>query len=156
GLDRDETWTLSRGGWSMVPSPELGNRSTSALAFDAARQQIVMFGGASNVGPPLDDTWAYDPGSWSQHVPAASPPRLTGHVMAFDAARGSTVLFGGHDGSAAVRDDTWTWTGTNWQATAPAHKPTARSNAAMGCDPIRRQIVLFGGSDDVDALGDTW
>jgi hypothetical protein len=82
-------------------------RSDHALAYDAARQVVVLFGGWT--GAVAGDTWEFDGGSWSFRSPAPAPSARDSHGMAFDSLRGVTVLFGGLD--VARSAETWEWTG---------------------------------------------
>src|SRR5688572_4916037 len=71
-------------------------RSDVPMAYDAARQRIVLFGGRIDSGvAPLGQTWEWDGSSWSLQNPAASPPPRHSHALAYDAARQRIVLFGG-------------------------------------------------------------
>jgi hypothetical protein len=65
-----------------------------AMAFDAARGQIVLFGGLGPSGP-MNDTWVWDGANWVQKFPDTSLPAREHHAMAFDGARGEVVPFGG-------------------------------------------------------------
>ncbi|MFN7973093.1 MAG: Ig domain-containing protein [Acidobacteriota bacterium] len=127
-------------------------RSGHALAYDATRSRIVVFGGTQGAA----ETWEYDGTAWTRGPSA--PAGLTarrGHAMAFDAARSRVVLFGGTDG-ATLYDDTWEYDGSGWTAgpTAPAGL-TPRSNHAMAFHVGLGRTVLFGG-DDGTLRRDTW
>jgi hypothetical protein len=91
------------------------------MAYDAARGQVVLFGGSCSSGG-LNDTWVWDGANWVQKFPATSPPARWAHAMAYDAARGQVVLFGG-TGSSFFLNDTWVWDGTNWVQKFPATIP---------------------------------
>jgi hypothetical protein len=93
-------------GWT--PARVLDRRSQHALAYDAARQRVVLFGGW-NTGY-LFDTWEWDGGTWSQRSPSASPSARFGHALAYDVARQRVVLFGGQ-GPTGHLSDTWAPTG---------------------------------------------
>jgi hypothetical protein len=73
------------------------------MAYDAARQRVVMSGG-NGVGQFLRDTWEWDGVVWIRQDTATSPPLLREHAMAYDAARQRIVMFEGSPGSSA---DTW-------------------------------------------------
>ena len=123
-------------------------RGDHAMAFDAARQRVVLFGGYS-----LGDTWSWDGATWTQRTPAASPPARYGHAMAYDAVRQRVVLFGGADtGDGRRLSDTWEWDGATWTKRMPVTSPQARDSLAMAYDAARQRVVLFGGA----GLGDTW
>jgi len=84
------------------------------MAYDAARRQVVLFGGVNpNSGVLLNDTWVWDGSNWTQKSPQTSPPAREGHAMAYDIARGRVVLFGGLDAKMNTLNDTWLWDGIN-------------------------------------------
>ena len=64
-------------------------RGYHAMAYDAVRQRVVLFGG-SNTNTILNDTWEYDGTTWTQRTPATSPSARGAHAMAYDAARDVT------------------------------------------------------------------
>src|SRR5688572_14660643 len=88
-----------------VRAPVLEPRSGAVMAYDAARERVVLFGGQGSIG--LGDTWEWDGVSWAQQNPAASPTVRQDHAMAYDAARQRVVLFGGFSNGSGVRGDTW-------------------------------------------------
>src|SRR5437773_313852 len=91
-------------------------RDYVALAYDVARERVVLFGGYDGSEPPLADTWEWDGSTWKQRNPAQSPPGRIDHALAYDEARKRVVLFGGN-GSVSVADtlgDTWEWDGIRW------------------------------------------
>jgi hypothetical protein len=131
------------------PTPHYGH----AMAYDTARGQVVLFGGAD--GPFLaNDTWVWDGTNWTQKSPTSAPSWRYMHGMAYDAARGQVVLFGGYDGSN--RNDTWVWDGTNWTQKYPLNSPTPRNTHALAYDAAHGQVVLFGGNDSTGVRNDTW
>jgi hypothetical protein len=71
------------------------------MAYDVARQRVVLFGGA-DATTALADTWEWDGAIWIQRNPAASPTPRSLSATAYDAARQRVVLFSG-DGLG----DTW-------------------------------------------------
>jgi hypothetical protein len=62
------------------------------MAFDWARERVVLFGG---IGPGgfVSDTWEWDGTDWIQRFPAISPPATEQLAMTYDLARGRLVLF---------------------------------------------------------------
>jgi pyruvate/2-oxoacid:ferredoxin oxidoreductase beta subunit len=128
--------------WVKVTS-YLTARDQHAMAYDAARGQVVLFGGVGYSGT-LNDTWVWDGTNWVEKTPTTRPSGRYGHAMAYDAARGQVVLFGGHDASGPL-SDTWVWDGTNWVQKFPSVNPPWRYGHAMAYDAARGQVVLFGG-----------
>ena len=96
-----------------------------AMAYDAAADRTVLFGGSLAGNVRINDTWLFDGKDWAQAAPAVSPPARAGHPLAYDISRGRVVLFGGI-GVGGVLSDTWEWDGTTWTAATPATVPPAR------------------------------
>ena len=132
---------FSGGSGSAVNPPA---RSSAAMAFDAARGQVVMFGGRAADGQLLGDTWTWDGGSWTQQHPAVSPSPRSQSVMAFDAAHGVVLLYGGFAPGAGpdTSRQTWTWDGSNWHQMTTAHSPAATGE--MAYDAKRNQVIFVG------------
>lgn len=149
----DETWVWDGLGWTQKsPANKPPARSAHLMAFDAARSQIVVFGGSVG-GPPGNDTWVWDGTTWTQKFPATNPPARLSAGMVYDSALQKILLMGGSDGSPNALSDTWAWDGTNWTQLASA--PITRSNFAVAYDEIRHQTVVFGGRNAGGYLGDT-
>ncbi len=138
--------------WESVMSP--GPRVGPVMAYDAANQSVILFGG-SNGTSYLGDTWEFWHNMWVDLTPTESPSPRDNATMAFDAAEGYLVLFGGYDGH--VLGDTWAFARGEWHQLSPATSPSAREDATMSYDNTTGQLVLFGGmSASGAALGDTW
>ena len=61
-----DTWEWDGAEWTQVADTGPGARALNGLAYDAAREQVVLFGGADSAGNVLDDTWAWDGTEWTQ------------------------------------------------------------------------------------------
>ena len=114
------------------------------MAFDAARQTVVMFGGEAN-GVFLADTWEWTPAGWTQRN-AQGPVARQGHAMAYDSVRQRTVLFGGVTQASQNLADTWEWNGSAWIPRFSSVVPPARNGHGMAFDPLRGRTVVVGGS----------
>lgn len=156
-----DTWELNGNRWTER-TPASGAppaRSWHAMAYDAARQRTVLFGGyGAQPQMTLGDTWEWDGVAWVQR---ASGPAKAGHAMAYDSHRGVVVLFGGNP----LGGQTWEWDGESWTL-RPVIGPPPRSRTALAFDSQRRRTVMFGGSwgggaasvydDTWEWDGDTW
>ncbi len=121
-----------------------GGRNSHAMAYDAVRQEVVLFGGYNGGG--LADTWVWRGGpNWIRLLPPASPPDRWNAGMVWDAARQQIVLFGGTRNTGRL-NDTWTWNGTNWTQLTPTTSPTARDSVCIAYDAARQRVVMFGGN----------
>lgn len=141
---------------TSAPSP----RCCSAIAYDAARQYTLLFGGGPSGQPnpdPHNDTWVWRKG-WHQLAPPASPPRRNSSAAAYDASTATVVLFGGTGVGGNTLNDTWTWDGVTWTRQFPPVSPPPRlfDSQGMAYDAATQTVVLFGGSSNNVALGDTW
>lgn len=143
-----DTWVFAGGKWikkapETAPSPREGH----AMAFDATRKEVVLFGGtAAGSSNPLSDTWIWNGANWKQVHPAHHPPARLWHSMAYDPVHREVVLFGG-DGGAYFLNDTWLWNGTDWQeARRQKVPPEVRTNAGLDYDATKGKMVLFSGS----------
>jgi hypothetical protein len=138
-----------------------------AMAFDSARNRVVLFGGDGGQGNGLADTWEWNGTTWSQIADFGPDPCLAA-AMVFKGDR--AALFGGIDSVNAapaprVLQNTWEWDGRHWTQRQDIG-PGPRWRHAMAFDRARSRIVLFGGvrifaapndpalADNV--LGDTW
>ncbi|MBK8978787.1 MAG: hypothetical protein IPM29_23045 [Planctomycetes bacterium] len=145
-------------GWSEIaPKQAPPLRSGAALASDADRGTVTLFGGVTLADGVLDDTWSWDGQRWTEHRPIVRPPARHEHALA-NAGNGRMLLFGGRATEVGIPllGDTWEWNGRQWLARIPVAAPSPRADHAMAVDPLRQRIVLFGGSDTNGDLDDTW
>jgi hypothetical protein len=153
GADRErfgDTWEFDGQAWRRMetaegPSP----RNGAAMAYDAVRRQVVLFGGS---GGPRADTWEWDGSAWVR-VEAPTPGRYN-CAMAYDVRLKEVVRFGGWDGETR-RGGTWRYDGRGWEAVSDGG-PEPRNHASMAYDDSRGVLVLFGGHDGDLVFGDTW
>ena len=147
-----DTWIWTGRDWRRLhPATSPPARHNADVIYDAATQNVVLFGGYD--GRYLGDTWTWDGATWTeQHsMPLGTTPlpRDTGSFV-YDAATGTGVLYGGFDGTQAFVD-TWTWNGT-WTRQTPATSPADPTYAWMAAyDAVTQQVLLFGEDD-----GQTW
>jgi hypothetical protein len=137
--------------WSTVsPAASPPPLRSAAVAYDAANQTVVLFGGILADGSLSPNTWVWDGTSWSEHPAAttSSPSARSGASMAFDATARpypQLILFGGRDASGMPLQDTWAWNGASWNPIFPTSSPGARFGAAMAYDG-HGNLILFGGT----------
>ena len=151
-------WNGDSGQWSEISRedaavPWPGARSGHAMAWDQARNVLVLFGGGSAQNPRRSPT----PGNGMGRRPCGrtapsrrSPGARAGHTMYYDAGRQRTVLFGG-SGETGEDAELWEWNGDagTWTKinlpTFAAGLPRARYDHAMVFDSDRNTGLLFGG-----------
>jgi Galactose oxidase, central domain len=140
--------------WTQKQDVGPSARGGHAIAYDAARQRVVLFGGRAAGATPQGDTWEWDGENWTQVADTGPDPRA-GHALAFDANRQRAVLFGGEAGESALRGDTWEWDGEDWTQVADTG-PDARLGHALAFDTTRQRALLFGGEAGSGLQADTW
>jgi hypothetical protein len=155
--DFSDTWEWDGAAWiERTPATSPPLRFGHAMAYDAARGRVVLFGGYDLLaGLALADTWEWDGNTWVEAAPAATPPGRYGHSMVYDSVRQRVVLFGGAGNDDRLAD-TWEWDGRTWLERTPAASPPPRDFGACVYDGARGRAVLFGGFDGASPLADTW
>jgi len=150
---RADTWVWDGTNWTQKrPLNTPPDHSLHAMAYDASRRQVVLYGGQID-GNSRADTWVWDGANWTQKHPANSPRPQLSDAMAYDAAREQIVLVTNPE--AGSRVDTWAWDGRDWSRTVSSSSPPARSAHSMVYDAARNQVVLFGGAG-TRYYNDTW
>src|SRR5581483_8363800 len=146
------TWELDAQAWHDNSGQHPAGLVGPALAYDGARQRVVMFGGYSMWTGASADTWEWDGMTWSLRNPEHAPAGRSGAAFAWDATLSRAVLFGGSDTSAWL-SDTWLWDGTSWTQSASTAMPAA-SDTAEAYDAARGNVVALGGG--TYAFAGTW
>lgn len=102
------TWEWDGSSWLTLLAPQASPplRSYCGLAFDRSRGRGVMFGGNSDGGAYLDDTWEWHVDRWEQRPWTVRPPGRYQHAMAYDPVRNEVIVTGGVDATSFLYD-TW-------------------------------------------------
>jgi hypothetical protein len=155
-----DTWEYDGTNWMQIPSasgpsPRFGH----AMAYDSARQRIVLFGGFN--GSSLSaDTWEWNGSFWAAVFTPSFPLARWRHALAYDTSAQRVMLFGGTSSFGAtptVLADTWEFDGATWVNLSLAGSPPARRSHVMAYDEARQRVVVFGGRDSGgNSLADTW
>ncbi len=150
-----DTWEWDGEAWNLMSLSGPSARFGHAMAFDAASQVTVLFGGSQTANTFDGQTWKWDGESWTLASTSGPAPRRD-HAIAYDSARQSTVLFGGLTAPLSYSDETWEWDGYAWTPHDVAG-PSERTGHAMAYDAARGVTVLFGGNAGTGVtFGDTW
>jgi uncharacterized protein (TIGR03437 family) len=157
----DDTWVWDGTNWSRqfffrAPPARAGH----GLAYDAARGEVVLFGGFSQ-NAVFNDTWIWNGSNWTLREPSGGrPPAYWDTSLVYDEARRQVVLFGGRcaiDNRVVLCDDTWLWDGRSWTKKDSATRPPGRTGHSMAYDAVQQKVVLFGGENaQGELLADTW
>ncbi|MDY0001336.1 MAG: DUF4215 domain-containing protein [Polyangia bacterium] len=140
-----DTWQLVGGDWLPLGSANAPSaRFEAEMAWDSARNRLVLHGGRDQNGNTVGDTWEHDGADWSLVITSDSPGDLAGHAMAFDSDRNQVILQGGASWYTP-QGATWAYDGSGWSKIADGAEPGERVFHSMAYDPIRHRMVLFGG-----------
>jgi hypothetical protein len=138
-LDADLTW--HRPSASGAPP---GPRHHHAMAFDAGRGRLVLYGGIDAHGTWPVDVWEWDRERWHRFATPQGPGERAHHALAYDSRRARVVLRGGTRKDKTHPTETWEWDGRTWHQAA-ADGPGSGGGYRMAYDARHGVTVLFGG-----------
>ncbi len=142
------------------PSPRIG----AAMAYDAARDRLVLVGGTPNQAFAFQETWENDGSQWQLRTTVGPVGSSFGYptsylAAVYDSARQRVVAVQhDHNGDTV----TWEWDGNVWLQRTNSNVPPGRSGFALAYDSARGRTVMFGGlyggvqSDTWEWDGTTW
>lgn len=157
---KGDTWTWAGSSWKQASDSGPTPRYFAAMAYDAAHNVFVLYGGQTKTGSS-DETWTWDGAAWKEMTPAHKPPARRNSAMAYDPVHRVVILYGGHvqgRGEGDVAGDTWTWDGTDWTLArdfTAGTPPDPREGARLITTGDR--VLLFGGRFwNTNYYGDLW
>ncbi len=126
-------------------------RYSPAMAYDAYRGSVVMFGGSN--GSPLIDTWEWR-GAWVEVPLLTVPTPIDDTAGVYMHELRHVVLTGGTRGGAA-NDSVLSFEGQGWRRIAATGPEMTMHGATY--DARRKRLVTFGGIDGEGSPVDgTW
>jgi hypothetical protein len=151
----DSDWVNVTNGIPNGPPP----RSNASAVYDPNGSFLLLFGG--QIGPiPLNDTWMFANGAWTQIHTRNSPVARFGAGITYDQTDGYVVLFGGATSSGPsgviLVNVTWDFYGKNWHHLGTTTPPRGRSFPSFAFDPNLNAIILFGGLLPTNQSAETW
>jgi hypothetical protein len=167
-----DTWEYDGANW--IPRPTFGSgpqqRARHAMAYDSARQRVVVFGGQTAVAgrPYAIDLWEWDGSGWTARSTLSLPAGRFYPEMAFDPRSGTMHVFGGEIQVQPVAEH-WELVGPAWASRGNAfgarfgHRMlfwpgTTGAVAAGGLASLSasNRLVHFGGSTSGRLFDSTW
>ncbi|MCA8955728.1 MAG: hypothetical protein KDC87_06630 [Planctomycetes bacterium] len=156
----DDTWEWDGNDWRRVNTVHTPGGRHTAMATDATRKQIVLFGGTRSLSFPftgLQDTWIWDGADWSQAQPSTVPVQRYSHSLTFNHRTGRVMMFGGASvGFAFAGSEAHEWTGSDWIITKHPTEPPLQYNPVLAFDPTLNAVVVHAGSATVSDPTWTW
>lgn len=139
-------------------------RQLHAMAYDAERDQLVVYGGFTDVPQQavLGDTWlvkiAGGDATWTAVTSSKRPDPRYGAFSALDAPSSRFVVWGGaqfptETDPVNAAQDAWALdlaaSPPAWTKLQPAgDSPRGRRNGCIMHDPVGRRLFVFGGTTD--------
>lgn len=143
--------TLTLTPTSTPPPKILGEkpepRAWPAMAYDSARQRIVLVGGSTEK-ETFSDTWEYDGRQWIL-IETEPPTTSFAPQMAYEEQRKKMVLFDWHSESI------WEYSQSQWELSYTTTMISYLSWPAITYDPVIKKIVLFGERESEQSY-ETW
>jgi hypothetical protein len=138
----NDTWLWDGTDWIQVsPAISPSPRMDAKMAFDAANEIIVLFGGTREEKGDirfLDETWTWDGQIWQQHPSGAlSNGAIPQPSMTYDAARQRVMLWQYSTGL-------WSWEGDRWMNLLATDGPDTYLEGVLGYDETHKMLVLWG------------
>ena len=145
-------WELTGAGWNVLCDPcAPGPRYSHALAYDAIRDRVILFGGLDDGNNPLNDVWEWDGTTWSLRTTTGTPPTVRDRASAM-VIDGSLYVVGGAPNNVPT-DELFTLssTGTWSQPGAAGSRVVANYGMPIAYDAVAHQLYAF--ADDGDRTG---
>jgi hypothetical protein len=112
-----DTWSWNGTTWTQLTPATSPGPVTFAwdAAYDAATQQVLLFGGGKTNHTNGRATWEWNGTIWTQLAPVTSPQGRGVGSMTYNSAAQQIVLFGGQGPLQNTYPAmTWEWNGTTW------------------------------------------
>jgi hypothetical protein len=170
GLGGTPNWT------QLSPGPGPRARAGHSAVYDAASNQMILFGGNPNGGfcfGTVNDLWILTHANglggtptWTQLSPTGGPPIPRDlHSAVYDPATNRMIVFGGRNECSPANNEVWVLTNANglggtptWTQLNPVGTPiSARALHTAVYDPVTNEMIVFGGQPNTAPLvNDTW
>lgn len=142
GFGVDETWEWDGENWiKLETKPGIGPVFSHSAAYDAARQETLIFGGSDFVLRGSTHRFRDTAFRTAQGVRVDPGPRSL-FVMESDPRNGVVWLYGGHTESADYYD-LWKLENGNWSNASTFDIPTVCTSPAGAFDSDRGRLVLL-------------
>jgi len=148
----NDTWIWDGHKWTeLYPAVSPPPRLSASMAYDAAHQTVVLFGGGDGMRL-ITDTWLWNGHTWAEQQPQSSPSKREQAAIAYDEASQQLVLFGG-----SRKSDTWRWDGVSW-AQVEAQVPTKDVvlEGHLIYDSTKRVLLLYAISGNRSGTPSLW
>ncbi len=140
----NNTWLWDGTSWTLAhPQVSPSGRFGASAAYDPASRTVLVFGGRTEDGVAVNDTWAWNGITWNEiDFGINGPAAGESSDMAWDAAQQQMVLVIGLGGTGSGA--TWVWTGSHWMRPPAGKLPGSWFYSPMGSDPATGALIAVG------------
>ncbi len=116
-----EVWKFDKTGWNSVAGSTAPALVHHAMAFDAARNVLIVCGQTNLFKSPIQQ-WEFDGISWKARPD--TPMNAEGSIrLAYDPIRKRTVAYWAQFTAKGTGVETFEYDGANWMKMSPVQKP---------------------------------
>ncbi len=144
----NDTWVYKDDNWTRIeselsPSP----RQFPAMAYDSARDSIVLYGGNVLAEDEesftlIDDTWEFDGEQW---ISIGTGPKVAKPIMAYDPTLNQTFLIGLNETGTTTVMYRYDVASHTWTSVTPTAFPTCVNDGHMLYRERTGKLTFFGG-----------
>jgi cysteine-rich repeat protein len=153
GASFPEAWSLDpvAGAWTALAAPPPAPGAGFKIAYDAARDVVVVATFGSKVPPMSPHVYELAAnGTWTSQTPTMTA--LASWALLYDPTEGAVISVGGSQETVnPYSNQVSKWTGAAWVALAAETLPVQRVQPSVVFDPDRHRRVLFGGGTSTPA-----
>jgi PKD repeat protein len=153
----NDTWVW-QGGAGWVPlTPSIAPSSTvyGGMAYDAASEDLILFGGYTEASGYSSQTWEFYSGQWWTTQTSSSPPPRDSFQITYVPSLSGVLLLDGWNGAAEL-NDTWLYSNNDWTNLTPANSPPAMDSYGFSLDGTGTTPIAVAGANDTLAFNTTW
>lgn len=165
----NDTWFWQNENWTRVTSAENPSaRSFAGMAYDRARDRVVLYGGntvdaTSGATTALFDTWEFDGTNWTRVNNDAT--KVNKPLLAYDPVASQIYMVGMVENGITPVMYRYNGATRAWEQVTATAMPTCVNEGHLVFDERRGKLILFGGicitnTPDADEVwewnGTTW
>jgi hypothetical protein len=149
-----QMWEWDGSSWDLYQNGDTpGIRMSHSMAYDTARQRIVVYGGVNIYGGDFANTWEFDGSKWAEIPPVdilgdGNPTNQDGTTMIYSPVHQRVLMWDGRPGTWVVDNLIWAWDGQEWEVFQPSGHgsgPPAMIGMSFIYHPGLQTVVMFGG-----------
>jgi hypothetical protein len=138
-----DTWEWDGSAWSKVADAGPGLRAHQVMAYDRARNRVVLYGGFDlTTNQELHDIWEWNGTSWAKQSGATATSTRTAGI-AFDEKAGSLLLFSLDPAANKIVADVWNGT-TLTRSSIAAPSCALMGSPMSGLGASRGGVIWLG------------